>query len=78
MSAINRLGHHRSAQIEAALKLSEDRLRMATDGAYVGLWDWNLRSDSIVCNDIYYTMIGYSPSRNSAVFWEMERLGVPG
>ena len=38
-----------------ALRLSEERLRMATEGATVGWWDWDLRSDSVVCNDIYYT-----------------------
>ena len=46
---------------EEALKLSEERLRMATEGATVGWWDWDFRRDSIVCNDIYYSMLGYLP-----------------
>jgi PAS domain S-box-containing protein len=48
-------------QTEEALRLSETRLRLATEGATIGWWDWDLRSDSVVCNDVYYTMIGYSP-----------------
>jgi PAS domain S-box-containing protein len=48
-------------KVEEALKLSEARLRMATEGASVGLWDWNIRSDSAVCNEIFYSMLGYYP-----------------
>ena len=44
---------------EEALRLSEERLRMATEGATVGWWDWDFRSDAVVCNDIYYSMLGY-------------------
>ena len=44
---------------EEALKLSEERLRIATEGAGVGWWDWDLRSGAVVCNDICHRMLGY-------------------
>ena len=64
-------------QTEAALRLSEERLRMATDGANVGWWDWDLLSDSIICNDIYYTMIGYSPQEIPLSFGRWKDLVSP-
>lgn len=49
---------------EEALKLSEERLRIATEGASVGWWDWDLRRNAVFCNDIYYRMLGY-PQREA-------------
>lgn len=49
---------------EEALMLSEERLRIATEGANVGWWDWDLRRNAVFCNDIYYRMLGY-PQREA-------------
>ena len=62
---------------EEALKLSEERLRMATEGATIGWWDWDVRSDSIACNDIYYTMLGYSPQEFPLSFERWKELVFP-
>jgi PAS domain S-box-containing protein len=60
-----------------ALRQSEERLRMATEGATVGWWDWDLRGDSAVCNDIYYTMLGYSPQEFQLSFESWKELVFP-
>ena len=62
---------------EEALKLSEERLRMATEGAAIGLWDLDVPSGSMACNDIYYTMLGYSPQEFPLSFQRWQELVFP-
>lgn len=59
LSAVSDITDLQNAQ--EALRTSEERLRMATEGATVGWWDWDIQGDVIVCNDIYYHMLGYRP-----------------
>lgn len=40
---------------------AQTRLDLATRSARIGLWDWDLDSDSIYFNDTYGTMLGYKP-----------------
>ncbi len=58
-------------QAERALKLSEERLRMATEGANIGLWDWDLQNGAVFCNAQYFKMLGYDAdtSRPSFEWW---------
>jgi PAS domain S-box-containing protein len=62
---------------EEALKLSGERLRMATEGATIGWWDWDIKSGAVVCNDIYYTMLGYSPQEFPLSFERWQELLFP-
>jgi PAS domain S-box-containing protein len=62
---------------EEALKLSEERLRMATEGATIGWWDWDIKSGAVVCNDICYTMLGYSPQEFPLSFERWQELLFP-
>ncbi len=48
-------------EAELALRDSEERLRLALDATGVGIWDWNLVTDTWVANDTYYEMLGYQP-----------------
>jgi len=43
------------------LQESEERLRLTTEAADLGLWDWNLKTNKTIFNDKYFTMLGYSP-----------------
>ncbi len=45
---------------QEALKKSEERLRLALDGADLGIWDWNIQSKEVVYNDRWAKMAGYS------------------
>jgi PAS domain S-box-containing protein len=48
-------------EAEDALRESEQRLRLALEGADAGFWDWHLPSGTAVFSDRYYTMLGYEP-----------------
>ena len=48
-------------KVEAALSQSEERLRMALEGAADGIWDWNLQMDQAYYSPRNYTMLGYCP-----------------
>jgi PAS domain S-box-containing protein len=45
-------------EIEAALRESEERLRLAADAGNVGLWDWDIPSNRVVWSDRIYEFHG--------------------
>ncbi|PKG32304.1 PAS domain S-box protein, partial [Methanoregula sp.] len=55
-------------EAEDALRKSEQRLRLALEGADAGFWDWNVPSGTAVFSDRFYTMLGYEPQEFSAEF----------
>jgi len=42
------------------LRESEERLNLAIKGTRAGLWDWDLRTGKLICNDEWASMIGYT------------------
>jgi PAS domain S-box-containing protein len=44
---------------EAALRESEERLRLAFAGAQEGVWDWNLETSAVVYSTQWKRMLGY-------------------
>ncbi len=62
--------------LEQALRDNEERLSIATEGAQIGILDWDLSSDVIKGNDTYFELIGkkkgdyipaYTSFRNSII-----------
>lgn len=49
----------KSKQIEEALQASEERFRLAVEGARHGVWDWNVAAGEIVANPSWAAMLGY-------------------
>lgn len=45
---------------EEALLRSEERLRLAIQGAKLGFWDWNIKTDEVVFNDRWVEILGLS------------------
>ncbi len=41
------------------LRESEERLNLAIQGTRAGLWDWDLRTGKLICNEEWAKMIGY-------------------
>lgn len=49
-------------KVETALRLSEERLQLAVEGAGVGIWDWpDVSTDQIWWADKTYELLGYTP-----------------
>ncbi|MCE7980455.1 MAG: PAS domain S-box protein [Caldilinea sp. CFX5] len=46
-------------QTEAALQASEERFRLAIEGARNGVWDWNVTTGEIVANEQWAALLGY-------------------
>jgi PAS domain S-box-containing protein len=44
------------------LQQSEERLRLTTEAARIGIWDWDVQHDCWYASPIYYIMLGYVPS----------------
>jgi PAS domain S-box-containing protein len=59
---------------EEAFRLSEERLRLALDGTFDGIWDWNLQTGQMYFSPRYYTMMGYEPGEFPAAYESWRRL----
>lgn len=46
-------------QAEAALRESEERLRLAVEAGRLATWDWNIVSSEVTWNDEHYRILGY-------------------
>jgi len=55
-----------------ALKDSEERLKLATSAAHLGVWDWSLQSNTLVWNEKVFEIYGVSPTDpvNTKKIWE--------
>jgi PAS domain S-box-containing protein len=62
---------------EQALHRSEERLRLALEGADAGFWDWHLPDGQAAFSDRFYTMLGYEPGEFPATFDEWSALMHP-
>ncbi|MEG4070170.1 PAS domain S-box protein [Microcoleus sp. Pol11C2] len=49
-------------QAEAALQMSEERLRLALTASNQGLYDLNIKTEEVVINPEYALMLGYDPA----------------
>jgi PAS domain S-box-containing protein len=61
-------------QAEAALRESEERLRLAFIAAQEGVWDWNLETGAVVYSPRWIEMLGYDPSEIEPHVSAWERL----
>ena len=51
----------RRYRTSARVAESEERLKLALEGAEDGIWDWNLETHEITFNDRWLAMLGYEP-----------------
>lgn len=47
-------------QVEGRLRVSEERLHLATEAAQLGIWDWDVVSNELVWDDAMYRIYGIS------------------
>jgi PAS domain-containing protein len=43
-------------RMEEELKSSEERLKLATKAGNIGIWEWDIKSNTLVWDDILYEM----------------------
>ncbi|HYF60276.1 MAG TPA: PAS domain-containing protein [Burkholderiaceae bacterium] len=48
-------------EAEAALRDAEERLRLATHAGNIGIWEWDVTSDTVVWSDRTYALHGLAP-----------------
>lgn len=53
-------------QTQAALRKSEERLRLALDLTQLGFWDMNLATGQTISNENYFTLLGLTPNQTEA------------
>ncbi|MES2583479.1 MAG: PAS domain S-box protein [Pseudomonadota bacterium] len=55
------------AKVQALAEQTAERLRLATDAAGIGIWDWDVtRTDQWFASPTYFTMLGYDPQEGLA------------
>ncbi|MFO0844190.1 MAG: PAS domain S-box protein [Gemmataceae bacterium] len=57
----------------AALRLAEERLRLAIEASGMATWDWDLRTDKIVWSDSHYRLFGCEPTPGGEVTFQLWR-----
>jgi diguanylate cyclase (GGDEF)-like protein/PAS domain S-box-containing protein len=63
---------HRHA-LDRRLKESEERLALALWGADLGLWDWDIGADTIICNGPWAERLGCRPGEFQLSYREWEQ-----
>ncbi len=57
----------------AEIKMATERLDMALESSHQGMWDWNHIKESLVFNDTFATLHGYTPeeiNEDPIKFWQ--------
>ncbi|MBI5725961.1 MAG: EAL domain-containing protein [Planctomycetes bacterium] len=67
----------RRALLQQNLQESQQRLELALTGADLGLWDWNVQTDSLVINQRCASMLGYKIEDIGPSFASWQRLVHP-
>ena len=53
-----------------ALSISEERLRMATTAAGIGIWDWDLSSNKVTWDKLMFSIYGMTENKNRLIPYE--------
>jgi PAS domain S-box-containing protein len=64
-------------EVEEALKVNEERLRLTLEATSDGLWDWDLSTNTLYYSPRWYTMLGYEPQSFEANYENWARITMP-
>jgi PAS domain S-box-containing protein len=57
--------------------VTEESLKLAIEGAKLGVWDWDMQIDRVLRDELLTTMLGYSPAEMGDRLSDWERLVHP-
>lgn len=57
-----------------ALRENKERLELAIKATDSGLWDWNLTTGELICNDLWFSILGYKPTELDFTFNAWKKL----
>lgn len=60
-------------QAEEALRVNEERLRVAMDAARMGSWDWDMRTGEILWSEHHEILFGYQPGRLHRTYADFQK-----
>ncbi|HNC46950.1 MAG TPA: PAS domain S-box protein, partial [Acidobacteriota bacterium] len=58
-------------QAAEQLRVSEERLALALNGADLGLWDWDIQNNQIFANEKWAAMLGYQLDQTRQIPWDL-------
>lgn len=58
-------------QAAEQLRISEERLALALNGADLGLWDWDIQNSQIFANEKWAAMLGYQLDQTRQIPWDL-------
>jgi len=61
-------------EYETKLKVVNEKLNSVIEVTNNGVWDWNLRTQKVIFNDKYYTMLGYEPDEFTGNYESWKKL----
>ena len=62
---------------ETDLRATKERMKMALEGANLGIWDWNMKTDEVVRDELLTEMLGYTQSEMGDHLDDWERVVHP-
>ena len=62
---------------EREATVTEESLKLAIEGAQIGVWDWDMETDEVHRDELLTNMLGYSPSEMGDQLSDWERLVHP-
>ena len=62
---------------ETELKTTKERMKMALEGANLGIWDWDMETDEVVRDELLTEMLGYKRSEMGDHLDDWERVVHP-
>ena len=66
----------RNAAAVQAAREAESRFLMAQEAARIGTWDWDMRSNAVICSPRQYAIFGFDPDPASPVRYDTWRLAI--
>jgi PAS domain S-box-containing protein len=67
---------HAQTEATLALRLAEERQRLAVEAGAMGTWDWDVESGRMVWSETHFRLFGYDPMPGGAASYEMWRCRV--